>query len=309
MKSRRTLLWVNGNNEEKLKKAIASNADAVVLELEDLVPAPEKEAARAGAVKALREVDFKGKERIVRINHPDSDWGKADMEAIFPLIPDAIRLPKCETVDYVLRVDRLLAEAEERQGVARNTIELILMIETPLGVINGYQLATCCERITGMGLGAGDLTSAMGVDRDIDPDSEQLLYAKQKMVMDAKAAGIQVFDTTVITSDPDGASLNEFIAKDTMRDKVMGFTGRSVSMLPHIDIINRVFTPSKSEYELAVKIVNGYEEQMAQGISEIFVEGNFVDPPIRDKAQGVIDTVEMICRKEGKTIEEYYRQL
>lgn len=306
MKVRRTLLWVNGNNEEKLKKAIESNADAIVLELEDLVPAPEKEKARAGAVKALKETDFKGKERIVRINHPASEWGKADMQAIFPLIPDAIRLPKCETVEYVLSIDKLLAEEEARQGVPRDTIELILMIETPLGVINGYRMATCCKRITGMGLGAGDLTSAMGVDRDIDPNSEQLLYAKQKMVMDAKAAGVQVFDTTVITNDPDGASLSEFIAKDTERDKKMGFTGRSVSMLPHIDIINRVFTPTKEEYKLAVEMVKGYEEQMAQGVSEIFVDGNFVDPPIRDKAQAVIDVVEMICKKEGKSVETYY---
>lgn len=300
MKLRRTILWVNGNDFEKLEKALASKADAICIELEDLVTAPEKEQARAGAVKMLTEIDFKGKERIVRINHPNSAWGKKDMEAIFPLIPDAIRLPKCETVEYVLEADKCLAEAERMAGVPRNTIELILMLETPLGIINGYQMATCCRRVTGMGIGAGDLTSAMGVNRSLDPDSVQLLYAKQKMIMDAKAAGVQVFDTTVISHD-NGDSLSDFIEKDTRRDKEMGFTGRSVSMLPHVDIINNVYRPTQEEYDLAVKMVNGYEEQMAQGISEVFVDGNFIDPPIRDRAQQVIDLMHAISVKEGLT--------
>lgn len=297
MKLRRTLLWVNGNNFDKLEKALASNADAICIELEDLVTAPEKDEARNGAVKMLSEVDFRGKERIVRINHPSSEWGKKDIEAIFPLIPDAIRLPKSETVEYVLDIDRRLAEAEEKAGVPRDTIDLILVIETPLGIINAYQLASCCKRITGIGLGAGDLTSAMGVDRSLNPNSDQLLYAKQKLIMDAKAANVQVFDTTVISND-DGASLSEFIAKDTLRDKEMGFTGRSVSMLSHIDVINSVYSPTQEEYELAVRMVKGYEEQMAKGISEVFIDGHFVDPPIRDKAQQVIDLMHAIQERE-----------
>lgn len=300
MRLRRTLLWVNGNQPERLKDALKTDADCIVLELEDLVPPTQKDAARAGAVYALKNVDFGTKEKIVRINHPDSEWGRKDMEDIFPLIPNAIRLPKCETVDYVLRIDEKLSAVERDKGLARNTIELILMLETPLGILNCYEMAVCSKRVTGMGIGAGDLTSAMGIDRSLNADSVQLLYAKQKMVMAAKAAGIQVFDTTVIT--PPGVSMDHFIEEDTRKDKEMGFTGRSVSMFPHIKIINEVYAPKKEEYELAKRLVNGYHEALEAGQkADIFVEGHFLDAPVVAKARQVIDFYELLERRKGNT--------
>lgn len=299
MKLRRTLLWVNGNDKEKLKAAIDSNVDAIVLELEDLCPATEKLEARAGAVDALKNWDFRGKERGIRINSLDSEWGREDLEAIIPCVPDFIRLPKCETVEYVIGLDAILTQYELTHGLKKNTIELILMLETPLGILNGYRMATCCERVTGMGVGAGDLTSSMGVDRDVTVGSLQLLYAKQKMVMDAKAAGVQVFDTTVICLPEQLEELNEFIRKDTENIKVMGFTGRSVSMMPQIDIINDVFAPTEEEVRLARHIIDGYREAMEQGVSEIFIEGRFVDPPIVEKAEKVLSLAEQIIERHG----------
>lgn len=299
MKLRRTLLWVNGNDTKKLDAAIDSNTDAIVLELEDMCPATDKLAARAGAVDALKNRDFKGKERGVRINSLDSPWGREDLAAILPCVPDFIRLPKCETVEYVIGMDAILTQYELTHGIRKNTIELILMLETPLGIINGYQMASCCERVTGMGVGAGDLTSSMGVDRDVTVGSLQLLYAKQKMLMDAKAAGVQVFDTTVVCLPDQMEELNEFIRKDTENIKNMGFTGRSVSMMPQIDIINRVFAPTEEEVRLAHRLIDGYQEAMDRGESYIFVEGRFVDPPIVEKAQKVIELANQIIRRHG----------
>lgn len=299
MKLRRTLLWVNGNDTDKLKAAIESNADVIVLELEDMCPASDKIAAREGAVEALKNWDFKGKERGIRINSLDSPWGRQDLEAILPCVPDFIRLPKCETVDYVIGVDAILTQYELTHGLSQNTIELILMLETPLGIINGYQMAVCSKRVTGMGLGAGDLTSAMGVDRDVTVGSIQLLYAKQKMLMDAKAAGIQVFDTTVVCQQDQMEELNDFISRDTRNIKNMGFTGRSVSMLPHVELINQVFSPTEEEVRLAHSLINGYQKAMEDGISEIFIEGHFVDPPIVEKAQQVISLADQIINRHG----------
>ena len=300
IKLRRSLVWANGNNFDKIKAVIESDADAVVLDLEDLCPAPEKDAARAGAVKVFTEWDFKGKERIVRPNPLDTELGQKDIEALLPSVPDAIRLPKCETPEYVLTLDNRLSEFERRNGLPQNRIEIILMLETPLGIINGYQMASCCERVTGMGIGAGDLTNAMGVPRDLTPGSLQLLYAKQKMVMDAKAARVQVFDTTVICQPDKMDAMNAFIEEDTKVIKMMGFTGRSVSMLPHIDIVNRVFAPTHEEETLARKIVRGYEEGLAAGLSEVFVDGNFVDPPIVENAEKVVALADCIAAKAGK---------
>lgn len=301
MRLRRTLLWVNGNDQQKLKEAINnSNADVIVLELEDMCPACDKLAARAGAVEALKNWDFKGKERGVRINALDTEWGREDLEAILPCVPDVIRLPKCETVEYVIGVDAIITQYELTHGIPQNTIELILMLETPLGIRNAYDMAVSCQRVTGLGFGAGDLSSALGVDRDLSVESVQMLYAKQKMVMDAKAAGVQVFDTTVVCTEAEMDAMNEFIRQDTEAIKRMGFTGRSVSMMPQIDIINKVFAPTEEEVRYARVVIDGYAAAVKAGVSQIFIEGKFVDPPNVYKAEKLLALADQIIQRHGR---------
>lgn len=291
---RRTLLWTKGHKPEEVALALASNADCIVFECEDMVIPPEKEAALQGAAKAMREMDFRKKEKIIRPNDITTERGKRDLEVILPCKPDALRLPKCEDVKLLLELDAYMTEFEKKNKWEKNSIELILTLETPRGIRLAYELASCCDRITGMGVGAGDLTSAMGVDRDLTPGSLQLLYAKQKMIMDGKEAGVQLFDTTVLCKDMNSDSLDEFIAKDTADNKKMGITGRSVSMLRHVDIINGVYAPTEAEVTLARKIIAGYEEGVKAGISEIFVDGHFVDAPVIRKQEEVIEMDRMI---------------
>ena len=122
------------------------------------------------------------------------------------------------------------------------------------------------------------------------------VWSYKKMVLAAKAAGVQVFDTTVIT--PPGVSLDDFIEKDTRKDKEMGFTGRSVSMLPHVPIINRVYAPTREEYELSCRLVEGYNAALVAGqIADIFVEGHFLDAPVVEKARQVISFYEKLTNK------------
>lgn len=300
MKLRRTLLWVDGNDKKKLREAIDnSHADVIVLELEDMCPACDKLEARETAVEALKNWDFKGKERGVRINALDSEWGRQDLEAILPCVPDVIRLPKCETVEYVIGVDAIITQFELTHGIPQNTIELILMLETPLGLRNGYEMAKCSQRVTGLGFGAGDFTCAMDVDRDLTVGSMQLLYAKQKLAIDAHAAGVQVFDTTIVCRPDQMDHMNEFIREDTKNIRQMGFSGRSVSMMPQIDIINSVFAPTKEEVAAAHRIIDGYEEGLKAGLSEIWIDGNFVDPPVIEKAKRTIELADRIIARHG----------
>lgn len=296
---RRTLLWTKGHKEEEVRMALESNADCIVFECEDMVVPPEKEAAVQGAARAMRTMNFYGKERIIRPNDITTERGRRDLEVILPCRPDALRLPKCEDVGLLLELDRRLTKYEREQGWSENSIELILTLETPKGIRLAYEMASCCERITGMGLGAGDLTSAMGVDRDLTPGSLQLLYAKQKMIMDGKEADVQLFDTTVLCKDMNSDALDTFILEDTIANKAYGITGRSVSMLRHIDIINGVYAPSAEEVELANKIIAGYEKGVRAGLSDIFVEGHFVDAPVLRKQQEVLDMDRRIREREA----------
>lgn len=291
---RRTLLWTKGHKPEEVTAALASNADCIVFECEDMVIPPEKEAALQGAANAMRTMNFRGKEKIIRPNDITTERGLHDLEVILPCRPDALRLPKCEDVNVLLALNKRLTQYEAQMGWERNSIEVILTLETPKGIRLAYELASCCERVTGMGVGAGDLTSAMGVDRDLTPGSLQLLYAKQKMIMDGKEAGVQLFDTTVFSKDMNSDSLDEFIARDTQANKSYGITGRSVSMLRHIDIINGVYAPSAREVELARRIIDGYEQGCREGVSEIFIDGHFVDAPVVRKQREVLEMDRMI---------------
>lgn len=296
MKLRRSLLFVNGNDPEMLTKGIESNADAIVLELEDGIPFSKKDEARIYTYKALTSVDFKGKERIVRINPYTSEYGKEDIRILLPARPDALRLTKCETPEYILGLDKIVTEYEKQNGLPHNEIEFILTIESPLGIINAYEMAKCTNRITAIGLGAGDLTCSMDIDRILEKDTLQLLYAKQKLVMDGKAAGVQIIDTTIISLD----NMDNFVEYDTTFIKNLGFTGRSVSMLSHIDIINKCFTPNQQELVTAEKIIQAYKNSLKTGQSDIFVDGHFVDLGIAERSKRMLEYASLINSRKVK---------
>ena len=297
MKLRRTLLWVNGNDEEKIGKAIASDVDCIVFDLEDGVPAPQKDAARAVTARALRECDFRGKERAVRINHLDTPDAKKDLDAILPSVPDAIRLPKCESTEYVLRLDKILGDFEQANGLPRNRIEIILMIETAKGALECEKLAGCCERITAMGIGMEDMTASLGLKRYYELGTNDLLYVRQKIVLAACAAGIQPIDSCVLF-----LGNLDYITKDTENIKRDGFVGRSVYDLSQVDAINAVFTPAPEEVDWACRVLDEYEAGKHSGVAEIRVDGMYIDPPVLAKANRILEMKYVIENRKKKAV-------
>lgn len=283
MKLRRTLLWVNGNDEEKFNKAVLSDADVLVFDLEDGIPAPQKAQARTMVAKFLRR-DVRGKERAVRINHLDTAEAALDLAAILPAVPDAIRLPKCETVEYVLRLDGILADFERANNLPQNRIEIILMIETALGALNCEKLATCCKRVTAMGIGMEDMTASLGLKRYYELNSHDLLYVRQKIVLAACAAGVQPLDACALF-----LGNVDYITKDTETIKRDGFVGRSVYDLQQVDAINAVFTPTLEEIDWSRRVLDTYDAAKDSGISEIRVDGMYIDPPVIAKAQRILE--------------------
>ncbi len=289
MKLRRTLLWVNGNDEEKIARAIASDVDCIGCELEDGLPAPQKDEARVITARALSEYDFRGKERAVRINHLDTPEAKKDLEAILPAVPDAIRLPKCESEEYVLRLDKILGDFEQANGLPENRIEIILMIETAKGALECEKLANCCRRITAMGIGMEDMTASLGLKRYYELGTNDLLYVRQKVVLAACAAGIQPIDSCVLFLGG-----LDYITKDTENIKRDGFVGRSVYDIGQVDAINAVFTPDAEEVDWARRVLDGYEAGKRSGIAEIRVDGMYIDPPVLAKADRILEMKRMI---------------
>jgi citrate lyase subunit beta/citryl-CoA lyase len=283
VKLRRTLLWATGGRLESIEAAIASNADCVVLDLEDTVSVNKKDEARETVVKALSTLDFRGKERVVRINAIDTDLGRADIAAILPARPDSIRLPKCESSPYVLILDKILANYERTAGIAENSMEVILMIESPLALIRAYELASCAPRVSAMGVGAEDFTTDLRTDRTITGTQWELLYARQKLAVDASAAQVDAIDTTC----PSIENIDGLI-EETKIVKQMGFVGKSVATPEHADIVNKIFTPKAQEVERAQKIMEVARESEKGGRADVYLNGRLVDKPLVMKAEYIL---------------------
>lgn len=281
---RRSLAWINVLVKDKLRQAIESNVDSIVLDLEDTLPVSQKEEGRAETARVLMEEKFQGKERVVRINALDTQWAVADLQAVLPAMPDAIRLPKCETVEYVLRLDGIISEFEQSHGLEKNSIGMILMIETPLGIINCVDMAKCSDRIFAIGLGMEDLTTALRVTRSYELNSPNLLYARQKLVIAGRAAGVQVLDSSVLLDDLD------FIYQDSVISKQLGYDGRSIVNLNHVDAVNRAYSPSEKEIEWAYKIIDMYDHRQELE-EELYYQGLFVDVPVVTKARQILETL------------------
>ncbi len=236
---RRSLAWALALQQETLKELIAGPADGIVLDLEDGVLVSQKQMAREATCCVLQKLDFRKKERIVRVNPIDSEFFHDDIEQVIAKgLPDAIRLPKCEKTEDILMTDAILSKIEKDSGLKEGSIEILAMIETPLGIRNAYEIATCCPRVTALSLGMEDMCREYGVPRRYKDNELDMLYLRQKLVLDSKAAGVQALDSALLNFDD-----LESTKREAYESKQAGFTGRSVQGNEQASLVNSIFTP------------------------------------------------------------------
>ena len=267
----RSWLYVPGHRTDRLAKALAAGADAVVVDLEDAVPADGKVAAREAAVALLtdRGTAPSGPRLWVRINSPATDEGRADVAALAGLPVDGLRIPRAED-------PALVREVAERTGAP-----LQLLVESARGLARAAELAGAHELVRGIGLGEADLAADLLVDRD-----EGLTWARGAVVVAARAAGLPSPVQSVWTdvADLDGLRASSRVGRAT------GFFGRSVIHPRQIDVVHGVFTPSADEVDAAAAIVRTAEEAAARGEAAVLdAQGRFVDPAVVARARVVLD--------------------
>lgn len=293
MRIRRSIAWTHGDDFERTKRQIESECDAITIDLEDAIIPSRKMQARVGAMKMLTEWDFRGKERIVRVNAPETEYYADDMrEVVAPGLPDALRIPKCESIETLLRVDRDLKAIEASAGLKPNSIEIIAMIESPLGILNAYEIASCCERVTALSIGMEDLTAEMEVPRSYETGTMDLLYARQRFVLCAKAAGVQAIDSGFNKLCP--LAFNRPYNEESRR---MGFVGRSVRDGEQAKIANEVYGPTEEELNWAYRAVEAYEKGNAEGDSEVYVDGRHMCAAAYLKAKKILEHKKCIDAK------------
>lgn len=286
MRYRRTSMISSANALEKIKSFLSTDCDAMILDLEDGVPLSDKALARENVCKMFREFDFCGKERTIRVNTIGSEEYCKDLtDAIAKVLPDSIRVPKCETREEMLRVDYDLSQIEDKAGLARNSIEVIALIESPLGVRNAYDIASSCERVTALAMGMEDLSRSLGIKRRYKNDSLDMIYARQKVVLDACAAGVQPLDSALLILDDYDANLEH--ARAAKQD---GFMGRSVGDPQQVAEINMIYSFSPDEVNYARGMKDAYEQQSGEGKAEAFFGGQLVCYAAYERAIEVLES-------------------
>ncbi len=284
---RRSMLFLPGNNPNMLINGNCLGADAVIFDLEDAVSPQEKDAARILVRNTMRYMDFNGCEIIVRINSVDTDYWKQDLETIIPEKPDLILLPKTCTSEDVLVADKYIAQVEEKNGMKNETVGLMPLIETALGVENSYQIASCSNRVKALFLGAEDLTADLQCKRT--KEGREIEYARTRLVVAARAAGVDVYDTPFTDVNDD-----EGIIEDAKVAKALGFTGKASISPRHVEVINEVFSPTKAEIDYAYEVMDAINLAKQMGKGAISLHGKMIDAPIVARAQRTISMAEAL---------------
>ena len=284
---RRSMLFLPGNNPNLLINGGCLGADAVIFDLEDAVAPDQKDAARILVRNTMRYMDFGNVELIVRINSTDTPYWKQDIDAILPYRPSLILLPKTGTPQDALAADAYMTEVEAKLGLEPNTVGLMPLIETALGVENAYAIASCTKRVQALFLGAEDLTADLQCKRT--KEGREIEYARTRLVVAARAAGVDVYDTPFTDVNDD-----EGIVKDAEYAKALGFTGKSSISPRHVEVINQVFSPTQKEIDYAYEVMEAIAEAKAQGKGAIALYGKMIDAPIVTRAQRTIATAEAL---------------
>ena len=279
---RRSMLFIPGNSPSLLMNADVLGADSIIFDLEDAVSPAEKDSARILVRNLLRRFDYDSCEVIVRINSVDTEFWTKDLDEIIPFLPDMIMPPKTNSEDDVRLVSQYIGTLEEKYGMKKNSVKLIPLIETAMGVENAYRIASAGERVAAIFLGAEDLSADLRCKRT--KEGTEILYSRQRLVVAARAAGVDVYDTPFTDVHDD-----EGIRKDASFAKALGFTGKASISPRHIDAINEAFSPTQADIKYAHEVMNAIEQAALEGKGVVALRGKMIDAPVVARAKQVIE--------------------
>ncbi len=279
---RRTMMFLNAQKPGLIKDPYIYKPDSIMLDLEDAVAQNQKDAARFSLYHALRELDYRGCERVVRINGLDTPYWREDIRCAVAGGCDAIRIPKTERAQDVKMVEEAVAASEEEFHIPSGRTLIMAAIESARGVMRALDICESSERLFGIALSGGDYTKDL--QTHITGTGLELMGARQNMIIAARAAGVQCFDTVYTDLDD-----MEGFKKDVETIHLMGFDGKSIINPRQISIVHEIFTPSQKDIIFAEKVVREIDTKKAQGIGVFTVDGKMIDIAFYDGAKRTIE--------------------
>jgi citrate lyase subunit beta/citryl-CoA lyase len=279
----RSVLFVPGVRTEVVPKALATGADALVLDLEDSVAPARREEARANVAAELA----RSPERLtfVRINHPSEGELEKDLGVLAPHPMQALMAPKVDGPGDIAEIDRRLGAFERGAGLEPYAISLMVVVETALGLRNLYDTLCSTPRVRGAGLATaneGDLFADLGAQWT--PEGEAMAYARGKFVVDGRAAkGITLFDGPVIDIQDTGG-----LEREARLARRLGFDGKVAIHPRQVATINEAFQVSAEEIARARRLLEAFREAEAKGLAAIQVDGAMVDYANARRAERIL---------------------
>ncbi|MCI9509052.1 MAG: HpcH/HpaI aldolase/citrate lyase family protein [Angelakisella sp.] len=267
---RRTMMFMNAQKPGLIKDAYIYGVDSIMLDLEDAVAENQKDAARFSLYHALKTIDYGDTEVIVRINGLDTPHWQEDIRVCVAGGADGIRIAKCESAQDVKTVEEATLAAEREFGVEEGRTLLMAALESPKGILNAYEICTASDRLFGVAISGGDFRKCMQVG--VVPGGIEMLAARGQMLLAARAAGVQCFDTVFTDLD----DMDGFIA-EVRQNKEMGFDGKSLINPKQITAVHQIFAPTQKEIAAAEKIVRAMRENADKGIGVFTVDGKMID--------------------------------
>lgn len=277
--ARRALLFIPATAERFLAKAHERGADAIILDLEDSIPAGEKDQARHALNAAIHMLAGRGVETWVRVNN-DPAHLSADLAAATLPGVSGVMLPKVESIDVLDAVDRSLAQLEQTRGLSNRHIQLCATLETPQGILAAPIVATG-PRLNALAFGIEDLSAAMHVR----PTSAFARGPAQMVALAAAAAGLESWGLA--------GSIAEFsrpaaFARSVALSKALGLTTILCVHPRQVEIAVHAFRPAADEIAWATEVIEAYDAAKRKGLGSINLNGRMVDEPIYRRARSIL---------------------
>lgn len=273
---RRTWLFVPASDTRKIAKARASNADVVILDLEDGVAPGEKSRAREQAVAALRDPQLGTDGLALRVNAVGTDGFAEDLGVADTVEVPILLLPKVEAPRDIVRVAEILGSESQTR--------LVACLETPRAVLAAAAIAQAHPRLIALLFGSGDYCAALGVQESVG--RTELDYPRAHVAMAASAAGLQAIDSPFFQAIDDLDALRA----DTLRGRQLGYHAKAAIHPAHLATIESVLTPDADQVAWACAVLAAHEEGSAVGRGATRAGDLLVDQPIVTQARRILET-------------------
>lgn len=280
-RARRALLYMPGDDLRKIRKATTLDVDCICMDMEDGVAINRKSEARQTIAEALNTLDFGRSERLARINPVGSGLEELDLSTVLPARPDGIVIPKVEHAAQVMRVDRLIEDCAASSGWPENSICLLVVVESALGIVNLAEIAGSTKRLQAIIFGAEDFAGDIGATRT--SQGWEVFYARSAVVAHAAAFNLQAIDMVYIDfKDVEG------LYRESLAGAGMAFSGKQIIHPDQVEPVQRAFTPSDEEIASARRVMSAFEAHQAIGKGAFALDGKMIDAPIIKSAERVL---------------------